>query len=576
MNGSHFQGSTSSLGDLGGPPSSPRVRAKPVVIRRLSGAALVATAVASWLPCATAQPGPAPAATATEAAPPVDPSTTGNASAATVARQSRGAAQGGAVDAATPPGPPPRAPNIRSLLEEPELPADDEEGYRRRVRATEQELGNLRDALQSGRISGGILFRGRDPDSFQPFAPSLSPVPGEQPVVYPNVSVSGFFQQDIGFFSQDQNSVATFGRLQNGADFRRTRIALLGNAAENLNYFMELDFALPGHPSFRDVWAEATNIPWLGAVRAGYFKQPFSLEELSSARQLTFMERANPVNVFSPFRRIGVLTYNHRDDGRATWAGSLGRTLSDPYGGDLGNSGGYAGTARVTWLPYYDEPSGGRYYLHIGAAYELAYPGTNNFRYRTIPEIFIGSQQSLGAIGNSGATLPGPLNGTPFFVDSGTLNTDHFSLYGGELAGSWGPLNFQSEWMATTVSQIHNPTAFMQGAYMQGSYFLTGEHRPYIRPAGTLGSIKPFENFFTTRTGQGGLGAWEVAGRLSWVDLDSKNVQGGRLTDYTFGLNWYLHANVKVQFNYIHAWLNDPVYGKSNTDIFATRLQAQF
>ena len=471
---------------------------------------------------------------------------------------------------------PPRAPNIRSLLQGPELPENNEEGYRRRVRATELELEDLRRRLQAGEISGGILFRGRDPDSFQPFAPRISG-PGEEPVSYPNMSVSGFFQQDTGFFSQDQNSEKTFGTLQNGADFRRARIALLGNAAENLNYFMELDFALAGHPSFRDVWAEATNLPWIGAIRAGYFKAPFSLDELQSARSLEFLERANPVNAFAPFRRLGILTYNHLESGRATWAGSFTRGLADPYGGDIGNSGGWAGTGRATWLPYYDEPSGGRYYLHLGAAYELNYPGGNAFRYRATPEVFIGSQQSSGAIGNSGVTLPGPLNGTPFFVDSGTLNTDHFSVYGTELAGSWGALNFQSEWMGTTVSQIHNPVAFMQGAYFQASYFLTGEHRPYTRPSGTLGAVKPFENFFIVGKGQGwGHGAWEVASRLSWVDLDSKNVQGGRLTDYTAGLNWYLHANVKLQINYIHAWLDNPVYGKSNTDIFATRLQAQF
>ncbi|OYV86795.1 MAG: hypothetical protein B7Z73_11130, partial [Planctomycetia bacterium 21-64-5] len=383
------------------------------------------------------------------------------------------------------------------------------------MRATEQDLEDLRRRLQAGEIGGGILFRGRDPDSFQPFASRISG-PGEEPVSYPNMSVSGFFQQDTAFFSQDQNSQKTFGPLQNGADFRRARVALLGNAAENMNYFMEFDFALPGHPSFRDIWAEVTNLPIFGHLRMGYFKAPFGLEELDSARQLIFLERANPVNVFAPFRRMGVMTYGNLESGRATWAASITRALADPYGADIGNSGGWAGTGRATFLPYYDEPSGGRHYLHLGASYELAYPGNNQFRYRTVPEVFIGSQQSAGAIGNSGATLPGPLNGTPFFVDSGTLNTDHFSLYGTEMAGSWGAFNFQSEWMATTASQVHNPAVFMQGAYFSASYFLTGEHRPFIRPAGTLGSVVPFENFFALRNGQGwGRGAWEVASRLS-------------------------------------------------------------
>lgn len=466
---------------------------------------------------------------------------------------------------------------MRSLLEDAELPDEDEEGYRRRLRETESELSRLRRSLQSGAIGGGIIFPGRDPSSFQPFAPRITPTGEAKPEVFPRVSLSGFIQQDTGFFSQDQNSLATFGPLQNGADFRRARLAILGSATENINYIMEMDFAQPGHPSFRDVWAEVTNIPLLGAVRVGYFKQPFSLEELTSARQLTFLERALPVNAFSPFRRIAVMAYNHNEGATATWAASVGRALADPYAADIGNSGGYAGTSRVTWLPYYDEPSGGRYYLNFGAAYQYAVPGISRYSFRTIPEGFIGSQQLAGAGGSSGITLPGPINGVPFFADTGALRVQHFNLFGAELAGSWGSLNYQAEWMATTVNQLGNPMAFLQGAYFQGSYFLTGEHRPFTRPSGTLGSIKPFEDFFVLGKGRGsGKGAWEVASRISWIDLNSKNVHGGRLTDYTAGLNWYLHANLKLQFNYVHAFLMNYKHGPSNTDLFLLRMQAQF
>ncbi|HUY91406.1 MAG TPA: porin [Pirellulales bacterium] len=470
-------------------------------------------------------------------------------------------------------------PNIRSLIEE-ETPEQEEspeqEGYNRRLMETEAELRNLRQRLQSGAISGGILFPGRDPNSYQPFAPRISG-PGAGPETFPHVSVSGFFQADTGFFNQDAASVATFGHIQNGADFRRARLIMLGSAAENLNYLMEMDFAQAGHPTFRDVWAEVDDLPILGTVRAGYFKAPFSLDELTSARQLTFLERSPVTNAFAPFRRMGVAAFNHNEAATATWAGSVSRTLTDTYGGDIGSSGGFAGTGRLTVLPYYDEPSGGRYYLHLGVSYEIAYPGNNTFSFRTIPGVFIGSQQTGGATGNSGVTLPGPLNGVPFFVDTGKITTQDFSLYGAEAAGSWGSLNIQAEWMATTVNQIHNPAVFMQGAYIQGSYFLTGEHRPYIRPSGTIGSIKPIENFFILGRGRGsGWGAWEVAQRVSWLDLDDKNIKGGRMIDYTAGLNWHLHAHVKLQFNYIMAWVNNPVHGHSETNMFATRLQGQF
>jgi hypothetical protein len=41
---------------------------------------------------------------------------------------------------------------------------------------------------------------------------------------YPNASVNAVFQADVGFFSQDEESVLAHGHLQDGADFRRARL----------------------------------------------------------------------------------------------------------------------------------------------------------------------------------------------------------------------------------------------------------------------------------------------------------------------------------------------------------------
>ena len=38
--------------------------------------------------------------------------------------------------------------------------------------------------------------------------------------------------------------------------------------------------------------------------------------------------------------------------------------------------------------------------------------------------------------------------------------------------------------------------------------------------------------------------------RYTYVDLSNKAVQAGRLDSVTLGLNWYLNANAKMQFNY--------------------------
>jgi phosphate-selective porin OprO/OprP len=133
--------------------------------------------------------------------------------------------------------------------------------------------------------------------------------------------------------------------------------------------------------------------------------------------------------------------------------------------------------------------------------------------------------------------------------------------------------------MATFANRIGNPDVFLGGAYAQLGYFLTGEHRPYDRALGQIDRVKPFTNFFRVRSDHGvasGWGAWELATRLSYIDLNDKDVHGGELVDVTAGINWYWNPYTKVVFNYIHAFNNNPTYGWNDTDIFAMRAQMDF
>ncbi|MGC3968599.1 MAG: porin [Pirellulales bacterium] len=73
-----------------------------------------------------------------------------------------------------------------------------------------------------------------------------------------------------------------------------------------------------------------------------------------------------------------------------------------------------------------------------------------------------------------------------------------------------------------------------------------------------------------------GAGAWELASRVSYLKLNDDNVRGGKIADYTAGLNWYLNPYVKWQFNYIHSYTTDANDIAANTDLFDLRLQADF
>lgn len=399
----------------------------------------------------------------------------------------------------------------------------------------------------------------------------------------PSITINGVFQADGVVFNQDAQNRADVGYIENGADFRRARLSAKGAVANNMNYFMQMDFGFFGRPTFTDVWMEWTDLPIFGNIRVGQWKQPFSLEVVSSFRYTTFMERSSLFQTFTPFRHIGIGFYNHSEDLNSTWAASYFRTGQDQFGSSLSTVGGNGFAGRVTHLLKYDEQTDGRAYWHVGAGYFFNSPPRDTVRYRSIPEIFAGEFASSAGnpVGTSGQALPNVFNGTPFFVD--TLNVTqvtNVNTYGLESLMVYGAASLQAEAMAAVVNRSVGDTAVLPGAYVTASYFLTGEHRPYDRVAGAIDRVKPIEDFFWVRTADGchshGLGAWEVAARFSYIDLNDKTIQGGTMSDFTGGVNWYCNPYCKVVFNYIHSWLDYRTGTNSEANAFGMRAQVDF
>jgi len=425
------------------------------------------------------------------------------------------------------------------------------------------------------------------PAAMQPTVPPIPPAEIAKPAVvatpapttYPAIKVGAVFQADVGFFNQDPNSFTNYGRIQDGADIRRARITTSANITETVNALFQMDFAFPGRPTFTDVWVEQTQLPVLGNVRIGQWKQPFSLEVVSSFRYTTFMERSVLFQAFTPFRHLGAGFYDHSEDLTMTWAASGFRTGQDQFADSISTAQGWGTSERVTWCPYYDEPAGGRYYTHLGLGHFFSAPANKAVNFRTIPELFIG-ENAPGAVGTSGQAIPGVINGTPFFVATGVLPVLQYNVIGTELLWVHGPISVQSETMVNFVDQTVGPNLTFAGTYAQLGYFLTGEHRPYDRVAGAIDRVKPFENFFRLGLPNGerctGWGAWEVAGRFSYLQLNDNGVHGGTIADYTAGVNWYWNPNVKMVFNYIHSQSSSAMFQSMGTNMFAMRAQMDF
>ena len=154
----------------------------------------------------------------------------------------------------------------------------------------------------------------------------------------------------------------------------------------------------------------------------------------------------------------------------------------------------------------------------------------------------------------------------PFFVDTGRITADSNTILAAESAWVDGPFSLQAEYAASLVS---NPSgvgatgddAWFHGYYVQASYFLTGDNRAYDRRLGRFARVIPRTSAWTVDPSSNsqkpsvcwGSGAWEVAARYSQVSLNDAGISGGRLSDVTLGVNWYLNPNFRIQWNYLYA-----------------------
>jgi len=332
--------------------------------------------------------------------------------------------------------------------------------------------------------------------------------------------VGGRMQADWAFFTEDSGLANAVGRFEDGAEFRRARLLIEGLVYKQVEFRAEYDFA-GGESTFKDVYTGLVDLPYVGGIRVGHFKEPFSLEELGSDNFIPFMERSLP-NALSPSRNMGFMAHNTVLDDRLTWALGAFRDTDD-FAVSQGD-GGWGGTGRLAGQPWWADE--GRSLVHLGVAASWRDPGENEARFRSRPEAHL----------------------APFVVDTGTFDANGLSRIGGELAAAHGPVWIQSEYMAAATNGP-GPGRDVNGYYVQAGYFLTGENRPYRQEGAVFDRVRPRRPFLYGDNR--GYGAWELAGRWSSLDLNSGAIRGGSVRDITAGVNWYLNPLTRISANYV-------------------------
>lgn len=348
-----------------------------------------------------------------------------------------------------------------------------------------------------------------------------------------SLKFGGRLMADFSFVDADSSVEAALGEIEAGNEFRRARLFVSGTIYENFEFKLNYDWA-GGDAEPKDVYIGLKGTP-VGNVRVGHFHEPFSLEELTSSKYITFMERSLPT-IFAPSRNMGIM-FHDKFGSNGTWAFGAYRE-SDGFGISEGD-GVLNLTGRVTFLPIEEE---GRL-LHLGfAATHKDVGGT--FRWRQRPEAHL----------------------SPRFVDTGSFESDSALILGAELATAIDSFHGAIEVVQVDhdAASVGDPT--FSGLSVQAGWFLTGETRAY--KGGKWDRTKPEANW----SKEGGKGAWELAVRYSTLDLTDGVIAGGELTDITVGLNWYVNSAARIMMNYIRADEDD----LGTADFVTLRFQVDF
>ena len=146
--------------------------------------------------------------------------------------------------------------------------------------------------------------------------------------------------------------------------------------------------------------------------------------------------------------------------------------------------------------------------------------------------------------------------------------TDDETILDVETALVLDSFSLQGEYMIDDVNLDAGGSATFSGWYAQAAWFLTGEHRNYRKGVSAWGRVKPIQDFGSG----GGSGAWELAARISELDLNDGTVAGGEQMNYTLGVNWYLKPNTRVMLNWVHA----DVDAVGESDSILMRFQIDF
>src|SRR5213083_1273119 len=327
---------------------------------------------------------------------------------------------------------------------------------------------------------------------------------------------------------------------------RRARISLTGEFAEQFDFKMEGDFensdgTSPSHRtdfSGTDIWLNWHQFP-VAQIKAGQYKAPFGLEQLTPDTSLFIIERSLPTGAITPERQIGV----------ELWGKPFTNVWPDQK--DL--------------LTYYAG-------IFNGNGRNVSVNDNNNFMYVGRLELMPFKGQIFGQ--PSSLKLGGDvLNSRD---DQGT----NISQSGNLLVNSDGSLS------SFVLPGADERTGWSVDAWLNiGPFDLIGEYLEEYVNGRTVNGVPPGFANLTTDGFQITSGFFLIPKKfqaaVQWQYLNPGQKGNDGIYSITGGLNYYIHGNdLKLMINYIHTWSDfrqaNPEFGQDEFNEVIGRVQVMF
>lgn len=270
-------------------------------------------------------------------------------------------------------------------------------------------------------------------------------------------------------------------------------------------------------------------------IRLGYYHEPFGVDRIGSTN-FKFIETSSADKTFGSSRKLGVsYIYNQ------TYFNFMGGVFSD---GNINKANqlnqGYTLSAKFIGRPVIGE---GRL-LHLAIAPRFS----NNSK----------------EIRFNGGVPTSLLSGEDNRFVSATIDRviNQWKMEA-ELIAIYRKWYVEGHYLMAHVNRAGVENYNGQGGYVQGGYMILGEKQNYNPATGMVANPVPK--------------SLEILCRYNRTNLNDAGIMGGRLSDVSVAMNYFINKYIAARINYVHVMTADNApAGADDFDLVQARLQFAF